>query len=448
MRWRTWLLALAVGVAFADSSIVVLALPDLLSAFDTTIESISWVITAYNVAVAVVALALIPSVGRLPAGLLTQVGLVLFCAASLGAAASDGQAALILARAVQGVGGALLLAGALPLLGITAGSTVRGAVVWGAAGVIGAALGPALGGALTQVFDWRSIFIAQVPLAAAALLATRGLPRSEATVETAPMRAIARGPRLPAGIALGLLSAALVGALFLSVVLMIDGWGHEPLVAAGVVTAVPAFTLLGETLARASLPMVAVAGGIVLVAGGLLAMALLPEPSLGLLATALALCGLGLGLSGPALTAASLRGEATASATWSVGARHAGLVLGLVLMAPLLAHSLGDVSDRAQLAGANALIDAPLSIGEKVDIGRGLQKALDEAPAGEVPDLRPAIAAGGDPDDPGRRELRDRLEGLISTTITQGFRNAFILCAVLAALALLPLVALRREGLR
>jgi hypothetical protein len=163
-----------------------------------------------------------------------------------------------------------------------------------------------------------------------------------------------------------------------------------------------------------------------------------------MLGTALALCGLGLGLCLPALTEASLRGPSlSSSGTWSVGIRHAGLVLGLVLLTPLLAADLAGVEDRARLAGASALIEAPLSIQDKVAVGIELEKAIDEAPRGEVPDLSAAVAAGGDPDAPGRVELRESLQRVISDAITRGFRGAFILCAVLAALALVPVAALR-----
>ncbi len=447
---RATLLALAVAVAFADSSIVVLALPQLLGDFETTITSVSWVVTSYNVAVAVLALALIPLVRRLDAARLTRWGLVVFCAACVGCSVADGLAVLVTARAIQGAGAALLLAGSVPLLGALCGSQRRGAALWGAAGVLGAAVGPALGGVLTQAFDWRAIFIAQVPLAAAAIAATVRPPAAVAApAPEAAGRDEARIPRLVSGIALALISAALVGALFLAVVLMIDGWGHEPLLAAGVVSTLPAGALVAGPVAGRSAPLVAVVGGILLVAGSLLAMALLPEPSLAMLGTALALCGLGLGLCLPALTAASLRGPSLSSAgTWSVGIRHAGLVLGLVLLTPLLAADLSGVEDRAKLAGAGALISAPLSIQDKVAVGTELEKAIDNAPRGEVPDLSAAVAAGGDPSSPGRVELRERLERVISDAITRGFRGAFELCALLAALALIPVAALRGRGLR
>jgi predicted MFS family arabinose efflux permease len=445
--FRAALMALAVGVAFADSSIVVLALPDLLGDFGTSIESVSWVITAYNLAVAVVALGLIRAVRRLDPVRLTQTGLVVFALASLACAMADGLALMVTARTAQGIGAALLLAGSVPLLAALAGSRRRGAGVWGAAAVVGAAVGPALGGALTQVFDWPSIFIAQVPLALAALAATIAVRMPSPAPTTVPPDPHRRARRA-SGAALALLSAALVGALFLSVVLMINGWGHPPLLAAGLVSLLPLGALAAGPVARHSAPRAAVAGGTLLLAAGLVAMALLPEPSLVLLSAALALCGLGIGLSMPALTEASLRGPSHASSgTWSVGARHAGLVVGLVLLAPILAGNLVQVRDRAELAGAAALIDAPLSIEQKVEVGTALDRAIATAPAGEVPDLRDAVATGGDPNDPARVALLDDLEALIAATITRGFRGAFVLCAALAVLALLPLAALRRSEL-
>ena len=73
----------AVAVAFADSSIVVLALPELYAKFHTTIEGVSWVVTAYNAAVAVVGLALVLFVHRLRAVTVLATGLAVFMAASI-----------------------------------------------------------------------------------------------------------------------------------------------------------------------------------------------------------------------------------------------------------------------------------------------------------------------------------------------------------------------------
>src|SRR5512134_736028 len=101
--------ALSVAVAFADSSIVVLALPELYARFDTTIEGIAWVITSYNLVLAVAALALVLLVHRARAHLLLGAGSVVFLGASVACAFADTLTVLVAARCVQGVGGALLL---------------------------------------------------------------------------------------------------------------------------------------------------------------------------------------------------------------------------------------------------------------------------------------------------------------------------------------------------
>src|SRR4051812_19333749 len=87
-RLLTLAVVVAVAVAFADSSIVVLALPDLYGALDTSIVGVSWVITSYNLVVAIGAFALVPLVGRVDAGILSRVGLTLFFAGSVGCAAA------------------------------------------------------------------------------------------------------------------------------------------------------------------------------------------------------------------------------------------------------------------------------------------------------------------------------------------------------------------------
>jgi MFS family permease len=91
------------------------------------------------------------------------VGLGVFAVGSIGSAASPDLATLIAFRCLQGAGAAMLLAGSLALLAALTGSVARGVALWTAAGTFGAAVGPALGGVLTQLFDWRAIFVFQVP---------------------------------------------------------------------------------------------------------------------------------------------------------------------------------------------------------------------------------------------------------------------------------------------
>ncbi|TMM21048.1 MAG: MFS transporter [Actinobacteria bacterium] len=426
-------LTAAVAIAFADSSIVVLALPELYRRFDTTIQGVSWVVTAYNLAVAVTALLLVFVVHRMNVSIVLGVGLGLFIAASIACAAAQSLDFLIAARAVQGVGAALLLAGSLPLLGPGR---------WTAAGTVGLALGPALGGVLTQAFDWRAIFIAQAPVAAFGLV---GVVRAHARVEAEEGWRPSLARTLPANACLGLLFGALVGALFLAVLLVISVWDYSPIAGAGIVSALPVAALAVRPLRLSR--WTAVCGGSALLAAGLVGLALLPSASVPLAIWALALCGAGLGLAVPVLSDAALdRGAGlTRSGTLTVGARHVGLVLALALIAPLLASRVPAAGDRALLRGTAVLLDAPIGLDKKVPVALDLRKAFDRAQAGETPDLRQPFDKHGAAHDSALAAVRDRLAGAIAATITRASRPAFFLCAAFAALALLIAVAFRRR---
>jgi len=163
-------LVVAVALAFADASIVVLALPEIYSELHTTIVGVSWVITAYALVVGVGALFLAPFARRANPRVLVVFGLALFAFASFSAGASHETAGLMVARCLQGAGAALMLGASLPVLTALQGSAAAGRRLWTGAGVIGAVIGPAIGGLLTQVFDWRAIFYLQAPVAALALV--------------------------------------------------------------------------------------------------------------------------------------------------------------------------------------------------------------------------------------------------------------------------------------
>jgi len=428
-------LAAAVAVAFADSSIVVLALPDLYGRFQTTIEGVSWVVTAYNAAVAATALVLVLLVHRFRAAWVLAGGLTLFLAASIACAVANTLAFLIAARSVQGVGAALLLAGALPVLG---------ARTWTLAGTYGLALGPALGGVLTQAFDWRAIFVAQAPVAAVALLAAlRAHPEAVAIEGWRP--SLAR--TLPANACLGLLFGALVGALFLAVLIVISVWNYSPIAGAAIVSALPLAALAARRLDRWLAPLIAVCAGAALLAVGLVGLALLPSASVWLLVWALLLCGAGLGLALPPLSDASLVGGAneTRSGTLTVCARHVGLVLALAVIAPLLASKVPAAGDKALLRGTAVLLDAPVGLDKKVPVALDLRKAFERANEGETPDLAEPFDKHGARHDSALAAARDDLLGAIEATITRASRSAFFVCAGFAALALVVAAVFRRR---
>ena len=437
----------AVGVAFADSSIVVLGLPELYARFHTSIEGVSWVVTAYNAAVAVAALGLIVLVHRVRARGILIAGLLAFFLASLACSLADSLPFLISARCVQGVGAALLLAGALPVLGDLTGSVTRGAAIWTLAGTFGLALGPALGGVLTQLFDWRAIFAAQAPVAVLGLIAAFAAPRGSELEEG--WRS-SLGRTWPANACLGLLFGALVGVLFLAVLLLITVWGYSPIAGAAIVSVLPAATVAANPLGRMLGPLVSICGGAALVAAGLVALALLPSPSAWFAAGALAFCGIGLGLAVPTLSGAALDPAAglARSGTFTVGIRHLGLVLALASIAPLLASELPAAGDQAKLRATAVLLDAPLGLSSKVPVALDLASEFDRARAGEIPDLAKPFDNHGAGNDPKLAATRDTLVGAIEETITRAFRPAFVLSAALAALALALALVFRRRVLQ
>jgi predicted MFS family arabinose efflux permease len=433
--------ALAVALAVADSSVVVLALPDLYSTFDVSIVGVSWTITAYNVAIVIGALAVLPLEQRLRGHVIAATGLGVFSVASLACGLANSFPALIVGRSVQGVGAALALAGTVPVLAGIRGSDARAIATWGMAGTIGVALGPALGGLLTQLFSWRSIFLLQAPLAALALVAVAdGRVRA---VEIHPRRERVGRTWLANGGFL-LLYGALVGALFLAVLLLVVLWGWEPLTGAIIVSGLPLGAIVVRRLGMrlASRPA-AVTGGVAL-AGGLVALGFLPGASAGWVVPALFACGLGLGLLGGVLAPAAIPpAEANVrAATVSIAARHAGFVLGLAIIAPVLAGQLDTAALEATRATTAELLDADISLRTKVDLALDLRDLVADAPRGEVPDPTVPFDERGADDDDGLAHTRDGVVAAIRDTLTRAFRSSFVIAALLGAGAALVAAAL------
>jgi hypothetical protein len=130
----------------------------------------------------------------------------------------------------------------------------------------------------------------------------------------------------------------------------------------------------------------------------------------------------------------------------TIGARHAGLVLALVLVAPLLSHDLDRGSRDALLSGTKVLLNANVPIRQEVPIVLDLRKALERAPRGKVPDFAQAFNARGAAHDAGLRQVRDSLTGAVRNALTRSFRRALALCALLAALAVAPILLARRRA--
>ncbi len=454
---RVALLALAVGLVLADSSVVTLGLPEALVDFDASPEAVSWVLTAYNLVLAAAAVPAALLSRRTGAGPLVAAGLGVFAGASLVCAVAPSLSVLIAARAVQGLGGAAIAVGALELLGDAAGSRARGAAVWGSAGALGAAVGPAAGGFLTEAFAWEAIFAVQVPLALACLAgvgvawgAGVGAARAGAAAarrEAAPAREPLDVPSL---VALACLGAGLTAALFLLVLLLIAGWRHSPIVAALAVSAMPLAALAAARVGRGLDHRERGAAGAVLVAGGLAALAVLPGASLAWTIAPQVLVGLGLGLALAALTEQAVRGRADQArhGGWTIAARHAGVVAALAILTPLFTADLEREAERAQESAMGLLLDARVAPVAKLDLGLELADRLEQD-EGRVPEVEQAFAraapAGGE-DTAAFAALKADLNDELDRAATRAFQRSFLAGAVLAAFALVPLLLPAREG--
>lgn len=435
MSARVAFVAVAVAVVLADSSIVTLALPDVVRDFDASVAEVAWVLISFNLVLALSALPAAVLVRRWGQASGWRTGLVLFSAASLGCALAPGLAVLVAARCGQALGGALVVAAAFELVSSDLAER-RAVAVWGGAGIFGAAVGPALGGTLTELLSWHAIFAAQVPLV---LLAAGGRGASARQEHS-------RRPAPAAGVlgALALVSAALTAALFLLVVMLIEGWRLSPLEAAGVVSIMPVAALTTAPLGRLmGGERLRAATGAVAVAGGLGALGLLPGAHLAWTIAPQLLIGSGLGLTLTALTERALAGSGPAAgrAAWTVAARHAGVVLGLALLTPLFTADLDDQEVAAQRAGSALLLDARLPPGLKIGLGQRLAERVKRAD-GRLPDLSPAFR-GLDAHPTERAplaRLRTDLIDEVKRAATQAFSRSFLAGAGLALLAPLALL--------
>ena len=439
MSRRTALLAVGVGLALADSSIVTLALPKILGEFDVAITSVAWVLTSFNLALAVVAVPAAYVSRRRPREAFVA-GVLVFAAASLACGLAPSFDVLVGARCVQAVGAALLVTSALDLLSQAGGGDARALRIWVAAGVLGAAVGPAAGGILTQLLGWESIFLAQVPLALVLLLAARG-------VIGRPVSAPAGRPSIAANAALLLVAGGLVAALFLVVLLLVEGWGMSPAAAGIVVTVMPLTAIAVGRLRPRSLGVVqGVACGVILVAGGLAALALMPRAGWGWTIPPQILVGAGLGLTVAGLTELALHGRAdqVVHGGWTLAARHAGVVLGLLLLAPVLTSALDENRDEAIRAGAAVVLDSEIPPLDKLGVAQDVLAEVDRADeAGELPDVERAFADR--PDDDEWRTLAAGLQDQLDRAVTSAFSGPFLLAAALTLCALVPVLFLRRR---
>jgi EmrB/QacA subfamily drug resistance transporter len=164
-----WVLAVAVlgsGIAFLDGTVVNVALPDIGRDLDASTSQLQWMLNGYLLTLASLIL-LGGSLGdRIGRRRIFVIGTAWFTGASLLCAVAPSAEALIFARLLQGVGGALLTPGSLAMIEGSFQRTDRARAIgaWSGLTGVGAALGPLLGGYLVDAVSWRAIFLINLPL--------------------------------------------------------------------------------------------------------------------------------------------------------------------------------------------------------------------------------------------------------------------------------------------
>ena len=445
-------LAVAVGLVLADSSVVVLALPQIYRDLDTSVAGVTWVLVSFNLVMAFAAVPAAHVARRAGPGRAAAFGLAVFAGACHACGASSELSTLIAARCIQALGGATAVTAVLELLPATVGSERRAVSIWAIAGATGAALGPAIGGILTELVSWQSIYLLQVPIAILAGIPILAVARHEAAtgVIESELRQTGR-PHMLANLALAMISAAIAGALFLLVLLLIEGWRLTPIGAAIVVSVMPLAAVLGSRLepvvpssrARA-------AAGAILVSGGLGGLALLPKAEVVLTIPPQVLVGVGLALVLSALTQTALQGRAPQAihGGWTISARHAGVAIGLLILTPVFTSDIATQREDAIDASTAVVLDSPVAPVLKIELAKRIEDRLGEE-RGKVPTIGPAFEPL--PEDPEDREqvlqLKSELQDQLDRGATHAFSPSFGIAALLGLIALVPIAFARKVDL-
>jgi EmrB/QacA subfamily drug resistance transporter len=158
-------------MAFIDSTVINIALPVMKRALHAGVDDVQWVVDAYLLVLSSLILAGGSLGDRLGRVRMFAIGIVVFAAASIWCGAAPNAAQLIIARAIQGGGAALLVPGSLAIISATFPREERGRAIgtWSALTALAIIAGPVLGGFLVQALSWRAVFYINAPIAAVVL---------------------------------------------------------------------------------------------------------------------------------------------------------------------------------------------------------------------------------------------------------------------------------------
>jgi EmrB/QacA subfamily drug resistance transporter len=237
--WTLGAMCFALFMVMLDNTVTNVALPSIQRDFDASLSALEWTINAYTLTFAV----LLVTGGRLGdifgrrRVFLIGVGIFALASATIGFAPSDGW--LVASRAVQGIGAALMMPGTLSIISHAFAPHERGRAIgiWAGVSAIALAVGPLVGGWLTEDVSWRAIFFLNVPVAAGAIAITL-FAAEESRDETVDRRLDWPG------------IATLTGGLTALVLALVEGnawgWGSLEIVAllSGAVLALAAFAAI------------------------------------------------------------------------------------------------------------------------------------------------------------------------------------------------------------
>ncbi len=384
----------AVGLAAMllplNSTMLAVALPDIASDTGGGVAASSWLVTAYVVAMA----ALGPFAGRLGDRLgrrrVVLAGLAAFAAASAAAGVAPSLALLVVARLGQAVAGSLVVPNAMAILRteLPAGRRAAGYGLMGSLLGVAAATGPALGGVLVDAFDWRAIFLVNLPVAAVATaLVLRAVPTAssahlaansavncaldESQTASGSLRRLTHPRFVAATAATGLSNMAMYTTLLAIPVVLSHraGWSSGD---AGLALALMSAVMVVVSIAGGRLadrlghrtPAVVGLGALAVAMVGLAAMG--AAPGVGGLVATMTVAGAGLGLANAPLQTSAIEAVAAADAGLASGVYSTGRYLGSIVSAILLATLLGDSAGAAAtlfaIAAAAATIAAALAL--------------------------------------------------------------------------------------
>jgi EmrB/QacA subfamily drug resistance transporter len=248
-RSRPWVLAATIlgsSTAFIDGSVVTVALPAMQADLAAPVSQAQWIVNAYMLLLGALILTGGASGDRFGRRRIFIIGVLIFTAASVACGFAPNAPGLIAARAVQGAGAALLVPTSLAIISAAFPEKERGRAIgtWAGASALTTALGPVLGGWLTDAWSWRAIFFINVPVAALAIaIALWHMPESRnravqridwlgAVLTVAGLGCLAYGLTLASEADwrdVRVIAAVLVGAAVLTAFVWFERRAHSPM---------------------------------------------------------------------------------------------------------------------------------------------------------------------------------------------------------------------------